>query len=172
MISKRENTTNSANGRPFSRQGAALNNRNASNFSSRHVVHTSVVHTSVVNGCDESGGSCTADAQARGLSTDRHWLGLALSRPIQGPDRASDSGGYSAAPSAGSDGRVLDVNCSQRAPTRHKANGSQRVLNPSFRWCALVGVMLLPTLITQRSLVQILPPQPRRLHGVGALCRC
>ena len=61
---------------------------------------------------------------------------------------------------AWSGGRVLGVNSAQRALTRHKTKSTRRRSTVGFAWRGLGGVAWQPTLITQRSLVQIQPPQP------------
>ena len=57
-------------------------------------------------------------------------------------------------------GRVLAVNCTQRAPTRPKEMPSAGELNDRCHWRPLGDVAASSSLITQRSSVQIRPPQP------------
>ena len=62
-------------------------------------------------------------------------------------------------------GRVLAVNCTQRAPTRPKEMPSAGELNDRSHWGSLGDVAASTSLITQRSSVQIRPPQPRAPRG-------
>src|SRR5437879_5330892 len=67
-------------------------------------------------------------------------------------------------------GRVLDVNAPQRAPTRPKSRAAGDGLSDRFHWAASGDVAASISLITQRSLVQIQPPQPNNSRGYGS-CR-
>ena len=57
-------------------------------------------------------------------------------------------------------GRVLAVNCTQPAPTGPKAEASSKDLSDRCHWGSSADVAASTRLITQRSLVQIQPPQP------------
>jgi hypothetical protein len=63
-------------------------------------------------------------------------------------------------------GRVLAVNCTQRAPTRPKEMPSAGELNDRSHWGSLGDVAASTSLIShQRSLVQIQSPQPANDEG-------
>jgi hypothetical protein len=64
--------------------------------------------------------------------------------------------------------RVLSVNACQSAPTRTKPDALQLPISYGANCGNLVAVAPAIALITQRSLVQIQPPQPRKPRGYGA----
>jgi len=64
-------------------------------------------------------------------------------------------------------GRVLDVNRTQQAPTGTKTGPSARSTNDRCHWGWLGAVAASTSLITQRSSVQIRPPQPSKSTGYG-----
>src|SRR5882762_5453155 len=66
-------------------------------------------------------------------------------------------------------GRVLDVNATQRAPTRPKSAASTGRSRDRLYWGSLGDVAASTRLITQRSLVQIQPPQPRKSRASGEI---
>src|SRR3982074_395019 len=65
--------------------------------------------------------------------------------------------------------RVSAVNGAQRAPTRPNARAPGGGLSDRFRWVALGPVATHCRLITQRSLVQIQPPQPIKSTGYNSM---